>query len=140
MTLSTARVEGSSAAMTIMEGAPLIQVQVLANGRPLKFVLDTGASSTCISLDAAERLVLARGQEIDINLSGDSKGYLTQLSTLAVGDAEVRNLTVVAADFMAGLSAELGITIDGILGHNFWSRYRMTIDYPGAALLLEPTA
>jgi hypothetical protein len=42
-----------------------------------------------------------------------------------------------AADFVQQLSQKLKTPIDGVLGFNFWSKYRVTIDYPNRRLILD---
>jgi len=114
---------------------PLILVKVEAGGKPYNFVLDTGASKTCISKRCAEDLKLDTGQKISLNGSGVMNGFRTTLPSLQVGTAIQRDLTVVVADFLDSLSKEMEIQVDGVLGQNFWSNYKLTIDYPNKRLV-----
>ena len=114
---------------------PLIMVNVEAGGKRYKFALDTGASQTCISKRCAEALNLEVGRKISLNGSGVQDGFFTTLPSLKVGSAIQHDLQVVAADFLSSLSKELGSDVDGVIGQNFWSKYKMTIDYPHKRLV-----
>jgi predicted aspartyl protease len=138
-TLTLRRPEKSVAGFPfkLVTQSPLILVEVEANGIPLRLVLDTGASGCCLSTEAAERIGVEKGEEHALNGSSTMNGYMTQLASLKVGDREQRDVMVVAADFVSHLSEKGKTPIDGILGHNFWSKYRLTIDYPNRSLHLE---
>jgi hypothetical protein len=41
------------------------------------------------------------------------------------------------ADFFESLSTAVGAQIDGVLGHNFLSRFKVVIDYPGQTIFFE---
>ena len=131
LTLCTSRNSRAVIPFVTRDTDPLIVIEAFACEQPFKFVLDTGASATCISEECAGKLELERGAVSNLNMSGDSKGFMTRLPSLRVGDRLLQDLTVVAADFLDGLSEEMGIKVDGILGHNFWGRFRLIIDYPG---------
>jgi predicted aspartyl protease len=119
------------------ETNPLILVEVLANGVSFTFALDTGASGTCISYAAAERLDLTLGKPVSLNRSETPNSHLASLTTLEVSQMVQRNVQVAVAQFIEELNCHLETQIDGVLGMNFWGKYRMTIDYPNSRLLLE---
>ena len=62
------------------------------------------------------------------------------MRSIAVGDVRVRDLFVGVGDFFTVLSTAAGAEVDGIIGHNFLSLFRVTIDYPGSTLGLLPIA
>ncbi|HLK14806.1 MAG TPA: aspartyl protease family protein [Fimbriimonadaceae bacterium] len=123
--------------ITVSSSKPLIVVRVVANGKKLSFVLDTGASMTCISKPAAAELGLIKGADVPLNLGPGEKGYLSSLESLRVGSAEQHDVRVVAAPFLEALGKEMRRKIDGVLGFNFWSKYRLVIDYPNQRLGFE---
>lgn len=118
---------------------PLVVVPVFVNGKgPYDFALDTGASSTMISLELAPEFGLATEDIRQVTGGGGSvNAARVQLSSLAVGAARQENLTAAASDFFTQLNAALGSMLQGIVGYNFLRHYRVTLDYPRAALSLE---
>lgn len=117
---------------------PLVVVPVFVNEKgPYDFALDTGASSTLISLELAAEFGLAT-EKISQLTAGGGNGTVSrvQLSSLAVGAARQENLAA-ASDFLTQLNAELGSKLQGIVGYDFLRHYRVTLDYPRGALTLE---
>jgi predicted aspartyl protease len=119
-------------------GAALV-VPVLVNGRgPYNFVLDTGATLTCMDLKLAEELKLpeqkgAFGVGIGIRSEGQVK--LVKIGQLQVGTAKASGLTGCALDLQRMQSA--GMNIDGLLGLNFLKSYRVIIDFDRQSLKLQ---
>jgi predicted aspartyl protease len=117
----------------------LVVVPVFVNGKgPYDFALDTGASSTVISLELAAEFGLATEKISQLTAGGgDGTVSRVQLSSLAVGTARQENLAAAASDFLTQVNAELGSKLQGIVGYDFLRHYRVTLDYPRAALNLE---
>jgi predicted aspartyl protease len=118
---------------------PLVVVPVFVNDKgPYDFALDTGASSTLISLELTAEFGLA-AEKISQLTAGGGKGTVSRvrLSSLAAGAARQENLAAAASDFLTQLNAELGSKLQGIVGYDFLQYYRVTLDYPRAALILE---
>ena len=118
---------------------PLVVVPVFVKDRgPYDFALDTGASSTLISLELAAELGLATEKTSQLT-AGGGNGTVSrvQLSSLAVGAARQENLAAAASDFLTQLNAELGSKLQGIVGYDFLRHYRVTLDFPRSALTLE---
>ena len=122
-------------------GSPksLIIMWAKANGsRPYRFALDTGAGSTIVSNELAQKLVLARGAEVPMHgAGGAARGFVTQLSSLEFGNVSLRDVTVVAADVFAPLRNPVGGELDGIIGYNVMQQFRVTIDYPMKRIRFE---
>lgn len=118
---------------------PLVVVPVFVNEKgPYDFALDTGASSTVISLELAAEFGLGT-EKISQLTAGGGNGIVSrvQLGSLSVGAARQENLAAAASDFLTQLNAELGSKLQGIVGYDFLRHYRVTLDYPRAALNLE---
>lgn len=118
---------------------PLVVVPVFVNEKgPYDFALDTGASCTVISLELAAGFGLAT-EKISQLTAGGGNGTVSrvQVSSLAVGAAQQRNLAAAASDFLTQLNAELGSKLQGIVGYDFLRHYRVTLDYPRWAVSLE---
>lgn len=118
---------------------PLVVVPVFVNEKgPYDFALDTGASSTVISLELAAEFGLATEKIPQLTGGGGNvTAARVQLRSLAVGAVRQENLTAAASDFLTQLNAALGSKLQGIVGYNFLRHYRVTLDYPRAALSLE---
>ena len=117
----------------------LVVVPVLVNEKgPYDFALDTGASSTVISRELAAEFGLAT-EKFSRLTAGGGNGTVArvQLASLSVGAARRENLAAAASDFLSQLNADLGSRLQGILGYDFLRHYRVTLDYPRGALLLE---
>jgi hypothetical protein len=118
-------------------GAFLIVVPTHVNGHgPFAFGFDTGGAHTNISSQLAERLGLP------LTGKGESYGFgsavefrETALETLAVNAVVVPNVRAAVTDFTP-FAARLGESIDGILAHDFFGRFVVTIDYPNRILEL----
>lgn len=118
---------------------PLILTWVNVNhSGPYRFALDTGAGSTIVSSELAQKLGLTRGLSVPIQGAGGSAtGFLTQLSSLEFGNISLRDVSVVAADVFAPLRDPAGGELDGIIGYNVIRQFRVTIDYPMKRMRFE---
>jgi predicted aspartyl protease len=121
-------------------GEPLLLVAALVNGTgPYCFAVDTGAGHSVLSPPVAEQLGL--GQTKPVTVAGGAgeagQGWMTRVESLEVGSTRLENLTMAVADFFESLSTAVGAQIDGVLGHNFLSRFKVVIDYPGQTIFFE---
>jgi predicted aspartyl protease len=106
-------------------------VPVTIDGKgPFPFVLDTGASATVVSRSLADKLALPKaGGTVSGMGAGGAVGFtISRIRSLAIGDASLQGLEVAVGDVPAIGQA------DGILGYNFLSRFRFTIDYNARAI------
>jgi hypothetical protein len=58
--------------------------------------------------------------------------------SLFAPEQEVRDHAIGVGQFLATLSAAIGVKLDGILGYNFLNQFRVTIVYPRGILELVP--
>jgi len=97
---------------------------VLNDARTGRFLVDTGSSVTVVSPRLAAALGIAGGaggSPVELStLGGRTAGPVATLTSLRVGELEVRDAPVVLHDPGPGL--------DGILGNTFLGRYRVTVD------------
>ena len=119
---------------------PLILVPAIVNGQgPFQFALDTGASRTMLSSQLAEKLAIATTDDRPVTGGGGPIKILAgKVSSLAVGDAAVRDHAIGAGEFINMLSKAIGAQLDGIIGYNFLNQFKVTIDYPHTTLELVP--
>jgi predicted aspartyl protease len=122
---------------------PLMVLPVEVNGSgPYRFCLDTGTSMTAISPALATRLGISMrpGARQGMGAGGRISVSFGKLASLSVGHHQVGDLDVTSADFFSSIAEACGTDFDGIVGYNFLKSFRVTIDYPGGCLLLEPPA
>ena len=122
----------SAYTITLLHSQPLLVVEGKINGRgPLRFSIDTGASSTVITPGAARRVRLAnRTNKIVKGVSASTvvPAFLVKIDFLEIGNLSVHNLDAAVMN-LSTVNRATHLNLDGILGYNFLCRYRVTIDY-----------
>ncbi len=98
---------------------------VVVNGQPGHFVLDTGAGVNCLVPEFAQRIGLTKGLDIDATGVGSepTKGRLVRMSSMKVGEVEAKNLNALVIDLPKILQC------DGLIGYDFLKNFVTTIDY-----------
>lgn len=118
---------------------PILLVDVFVNAQETyQFTLDTGASQTVVSPELAQQMSI-KDIKVDsiIGVGGTTQSSVGILKSLSVGEASLRNITVIVADIFSALSQAVGTKFDGILGFNFLSKFKLEIDYPNESLRFE---
>jgi predicted aspartyl protease len=119
-----------------------ILVPVKINGQgPYTFVLDTGATFTCIDRKLVEQLRLpeARGQfGVGVVVPTEASAKLVDVKSIEVGNASANDLKACVIDFQNFQSS--GLDAHGLLGLNFLKSYRVTIDFTQNIVHFEKTA
>ncbi len=120
-----------------------IIVRVKINGQgPYDFVLDTGATFTCVDQQLAEELKLPNwsGSPGSIVMSGgEGQIGFVEIDKLEVGDTASAT-DLVACKLDLSRMQPPGFSMKGLLGLNFLKSYRMTIDFERNSLRLEKGA
>ena len=106
-------------------------VPVYVNGAgPYSFVLDTGATLTCVDVELAEELSLpdVRGR-IGVGAGVGSAGQMriVSIDSLRVGEARTEETIGCALDLSS--AEQIGIEFDGLLGLNFLREFRVELDF-----------
>jgi predicted aspartyl protease len=119
-------------------GAALV-VPVTVNGQgPYPFVLDTGATVTCVDAALAKELELPERQGV-VGIGGGVRGVgqmqVLSIDSVELGDAKVTGLIGCAVDLAPMQTA--GLDIQGLLGLNFLKHYRVTLDFHDQLLRLD---
>lgn len=121
-------------------GKPLILVPVTINGRgEFQFAVDTGASITTVSQEAASSLGINAEFAIPPITGGGGTvgGHAVTLDSVQLGSRCCRGLSTVIVGFLSNLSSAVGERIDGILGYNFLRSFRsVLIHYPESFISL----
>ncbi|MFD1470697.1 aspartyl protease family protein [Hymenobacter caeli] len=109
--------------------------------RPLKLLLDTGAShalSLETTSDPALRLPAARlPAELGRGLSGPVRGVLGRVATVQLGRYRLPTVLTSFPD-AADVHARADVFRNGSLGYDVLRRFRVVIDYPHQCLWLHP--
>ena len=100
------------------------EVQARVDGRPLSFLVDTGASHIALRDSDARRIgVYTRPSDYTVNVNtanGVTKAAMVQLRTVEVGDILLRDVPAI-------VHADEGLSVN-LLGMSFLSRVRFTHD------------
>lgn len=87
------------------------------NGQPVRFMVDTGASSIAVTDALAQRAGLAGGEVVQFRTAnGTRMGRLVRAQSITVGPLQARNLTVGTG--YTGSSEQ-----DALLGQNFLRQF-----------------
>lgn len=120
------------------DAALLVPVRINGEG-PYDFVLDTGATLTCVDRSLADSLGLpdARGQiGVGAGIGGQAGSMrLVRIDSLSVGEARAQGLTGCAVDLEQFRS--LGLETRGLLGLNFLTSFHVTLDFESERLTLS---
>ena len=119
-------------------GAAII-VPVNINGEgPYDFVLDTGATVTCVDAALADSLALPplRGAiGTGAGATGSGQLRLVRIDSVRVAGASAAGLPGCVLD-LAHIQA-VGFEADGLLGLNFLKPFRVTLDFERSVLILR---
>ncbi|MCS6860605.1 MAG: retroviral-like aspartic protease family protein, partial [Abditibacteriales bacterium] len=116
-----------------------ITVQVKVNDvGPFRLVFDTGAPYSFISGRAAAKIGLITAEQAQQPSLFGMRGQKT-VNSFSVGDVRVRGLSLMILDHpLLELLSDVEGPIDGIVGFNFFARFRTTIEYATSQLTLTP--
>lgn len=120
-------------------GGAAIVVPVHVNGAgPFQFVLDTGATMTCLDEELADSLGLSDepgvfGQGASVQSSGRLR--IVGVDSLRVGEVRASDLSACALNLES--LQQVGFEPDGLLGLNFLRSFRMTVDFERSIVRFE---
>lgn len=120
-------------------GDAALTVPVSINGQgPFTFVLDTGATLTCVDTELARKLELPDQPGVTgrgATLGGAGGMRLVSFESLQVGSASATDLMGCVLDLQQ--LEVIGKDIRGLLGLNFLRSYRVLLDFPRKTLELQ---
>jgi len=115
-----------------------LMVPVYLNGTgPYDFVLDTGATFTCVEEGLAEELALpdvAGPDAVGYGVGGAGRLRLVALDSLRLGEAAAEALTACVLD-LAHFQVP-GMEVQGLVGLNFLRAFRVILDFDRNVLSL----
>jgi predicted aspartyl protease len=126
----------------LQDAAVVVPVEVNGSG-PFDFILDTGATLTCVDSVLGDSLALPeRGGLLGYGVGAGGSGRMrfVQVDSLRVGAARAEDLAACVLDLEQVRT--IGLDVDGLLGLNFLKSFRVTLDFEREVLILqepEPT-
>ncbi|GAA4276860.1 retropepsin-like aspartic protease family protein [Aquimarina mytili] len=119
------------------------EVKAILNGVEGNFIVDTGASNSCVGFEAVEKFTLFT-QDSDVKAAGaGATDMLTQLSkknTIEIGKWSKKNLSLILFDLKhvnEALITHQAEPVDGIIGADILKRGKAVIDYERMCLYLK---
>lgn len=130
--------EGAEVVVPIERLGAAILVRALVNEQfPTAFIVDTGATLTAISREAAEAIgIRADSDTPTISLrtaGGIVQGVLVQVDSIRVGGAEATGVRAVVLDI-----PHFPRNVAGLLGLSFLGRFKVSIDIENGQMVLGP--
>jgi predicted aspartyl protease len=112
-------------------------VTVIANGAPLRLILDTGAEATVLNSKAAERIGgTAPRVQFERRLSGFAAslpGYEIEFKSFTIGGVDIPLRRVAVAN---ATTPPIFLILDGILGTDVLTRFDIDLDLPNNRMSL----
>lgn len=114
-------------------GMPI--VTFWSSGRELRFLIDTGAFSSCISKEILQLIphTKCRRRKELVGIGGSTKSILREIQI--EHGRSVYKLPVWGVD--SSVFSTVSVKIDGILGNDFMEHYGITIDYISQKLYFD---
>jgi predicted aspartyl protease len=119
-------------------GAAIVVPVRINDSGPYRFIVDTGATVTCVDQPLVDELQLPRppgvvGYGATVGQSGAVGVH--RIDTLQVGDATANGLTACALD-LSGMKS-VGLDAQGLLGLNFLKSFVVTFDFTRNVMTLD---
>lgn len=120
-------------------GDAALVVPIHINGQgPHQFVLDTGATMTCVNQALADSLDLPESAGrigLGVGVGEAGRMQLVTIDSLRLGETKAFDLEACTLDL--GQLEQAGLRVDGLLGLNFLKSFRVTLDFGSHTLHLE---
>lgn len=113
------------------------------NGVSGKFILDTGASNTCVGMDKIEMFNMA-SESTDVKAAGagatEMETLISSKNKIQIGDWKKSKLKIVLFDLIhvnQALVSHNALPVDGIIGADILNKGKAVIDYNKKCLYLK---
>ncbi|WP_425629548.1 retropepsin-like aspartic protease [Cellulophaga lytica] len=111
------------------------EIKAKINNVTGKFILDTGASNTCIGIDKIENFKLT-SEDSEIKAAGagatEMETLISSNNTIKIGDWKYKKLKIVLFDLVhvnQALINHNALPVDGIIGADILKKTKAIIDY-----------
>ncbi len=119
------------------------EITAKINGVTGRFILDTGASNTCVGLDKIDFFKLI-SQESKIKAAGagatNMETLISKRNKITIGDWKLKRLKIVLFDLThvnEALTSHKALPVDGIIGADILKKGKAIIDYEKKQLYLK---
>ncbi|WP_074409559.1 MULTISPECIES: retropepsin-like aspartic protease [Aquimarina] len=119
------------------------EVKAILNDVEGNFIIDTGASNSCVGFEAVDKFSLF-AQDSDVKAAGagatDMLTQLSQKNTIQIGSWSRKRISLVLFDLNhvnAALIAHHAEPVDGIIGADILKRGKAIIDYEKKCMYLK---
>ncbi|MBG47524.1 MAG: acid protease [Pseudozobellia sp.] len=119
------------------------EITAKINGISGRFILDTGASNTCIGFDKVEHFKLS-SEESEIKAAGaggtNLKTLISLKNKIEIGEWKKRKTKIVLFDLVhvnEALTAHNVLPVDGIIGADVLKKAKAIIDYDKSCVYLR---
>lgn len=121
------------------------EIKAKLNGVKGRFILDTGASNTCVGFDKIEAFKLTT-KDSKIKAAGagatNMETLISTKNTVKIGDWKSNKLKIVLFDLVhvnEALTAHNALPVDGIIGADILKKSNAIIDYKKNVVYLKAT-
>lgn len=119
------------------------ELQAKINGISGRFILDTGASNTCVGMEKIEYFKLI-SEESEIKAAGagatEMETLISTKNTIKIGDWKIKKSEIVLFDLIhvnQALTNHNALPVDGIIGADILKKGKAVIDYDKKRLYLK---
>ena len=120
-----------------------IIVDAAVNNVDGKFLIDTGASNSCIDLNKLDKFKLNYGKSVEQALSATDKikeTYISKKNSLLIGEHHINDLDIILFNMKHVIKSLLNkdeVEIDGIIGADILIKHNCCIDYEEKKLVIK---
>ncbi len=120
-----------------------LELTAAINGISGRFILDTGASNTCVGVDKMEVFKLnSEASEVKAAGAGatDMETQLSTENTLQIGHWKKKKIKIILFDLShinEALTSHEALPVDGIIGADVLEKGKAVIDYKSGTLFLK---
>ena len=119
------------------------EISAMINGISGRFILDTGASSTCVGMDKIEHFNMI-SEVTDIKAAGagatEMETLISTKNKIQIGDWTKKKQKIVLFDLIhvnQALTTHNSLPVDGIIGADVLKKAKAVIDYDKKSLYLK---